>query len=909
MDFKKLFEAVHPDCKPYPFQVDLAIRKTLPEIIECPTGLGKTDAIVGAWIYRRFFCDDPTIRFETPNTLCCLLPMRTLTLQTGKVAERWREVAQGLATESHDPEMLGRLEVVRLMGGEDCTAWDTQPGVSKILVGTQDMILSRALNRGYAMSRYRWPIEFGQLNNDILTVLDETQLIGVGVSTAAQLEGFRQKLKTFGTTHTIFMSATLDDRMLDTVDHPRPNGDFIRLKLSNEDLKIDAVKKLTTAPKPIQRADLDFLSNTYTKDLVAMVLENHRPETTTLVISNRVAQARKIYGELEKLVKKQEEKTLDLVLIHSRFRPQERDTIEKRILDGKQEESTESMSRIIVATQAVEAGVDISATTLFTELAPWPSLVQRFGRCNRRGEDSNARVVWIDIPTDEKNAKKNSPPYEPGDMDAARAILLDPTLREVSLDSLESLRKKGLYVPPLKTVPVIREKDILELWDTTPDLLGNDMDVSRYIRESEDTDVLFFWREWEGSEKGRAPLQGEPGDDAEVSKSKKFAGPGSEELCTVRIGEARTFLKNLHEKQGIKAFGFNPLNPEKPWEAIRHDRIWPGMTLLLPKVAGGYSETLGWTGDSKDQNFEVLSNDEGEVAETNDADPPSKQVQRCVTLPDHNRQVLEAIHAVRQRLPFLIDESLWNTLEQAAWWHDAGKSHDQFLCRYGQEPDGSGLFYAKFSNAATKPISSSPKVDDTSQDKRPGFRHELAGAIAYLLHHQKPGNSMPDLNANLDSETEDSTEEDRENYVCGGQLSCSPEKLKAILRQAENAVTDEREFHNLVAYLIASHHGKVRGSIRSLPNEKKPGEGRLFARGVWDGDELPETKLGNEIVMPKTTLDLRYMELGTSELGPSWLSRVMELRRRWGPFRLAMLEAIFRTADWEASKEEVNDHE
>ena len=37
------------------------------------------------------------------------------------------------------------------------------------------------------------------------------------------------------------------------------------------------------------------------------------------------------------------------------------------------------VDRIIVATQVVEAGVDISATTLVTELSPWSSLVQRFG--------------------------------------------------------------------------------------------------------------------------------------------------------------------------------------------------------------------------------------------------------------------------------------------------------------------------------------------------------------------------------------------------------------------------------------------------------------------------------------------------------------------------------------------------
>jgi CRISPR-associated endonuclease/helicase Cas3 len=51
------------------------------------------------------------------------------------------------------------------------------------------------------------------------------------------------------------------------------------------------------------------------------------------------------------------------------------------------------VDRIIVATQVVEAGVDISAGCLITELAPWPSLVQRFGRCARYGGSGKVLVV------------------------------------------------------------------------------------------------------------------------------------------------------------------------------------------------------------------------------------------------------------------------------------------------------------------------------------------------------------------------------------------------------------------------------------------------------------------------------------------------------------------------------------
>ena len=51
------------------------------------------------------------------------------------------------------------------------------PERDAILIGTQDMLLSRALNRGYAASRFHWPIDFGLLNNDCLWVFDEPQLM------------------------------------------------------------------------------------------------------------------------------------------------------------------------------------------------------------------------------------------------------------------------------------------------------------------------------------------------------------------------------------------------------------------------------------------------------------------------------------------------------------------------------------------------------------------------------------------------------------------------------------------------------------------------------------------------------------------------------------------------------------
>ncbi len=122
-----------------------------------------------------------------------------------------------------------RIAVTVLMGGECKDEWDLYPERDAIIIGTQDMLLSRALNRGYGMSRYRWPVHFGLLNNDCLWVMDEVQLMGVGVETSAQMQAFCRSFGTINTVQYIWMSATVGDKQLDTVDHPRPSNGWTRL--------------------------------------------------------------------------------------------------------------------------------------------------------------------------------------------------------------------------------------------------------------------------------------------------------------------------------------------------------------------------------------------------------------------------------------------------------------------------------------------------------------------------------------------------------------------------------------------------------------------------------------------------------------------------------------------------------
>lgn len=755
------------------------------KLINIPTGLGKTASVVLAWLWNRVQLGNT----EWPCRLVYCLPMRSLVDQT---EEKMLEWLANLKSAGTFPAEIG---VHVLMGGEAADEWDVHPEKPAILIGTQDMLLSRALNRGYGMSRYRWPMHFGLLNNDCLWVMDETQLMGVGVETSAQLDGFRNdgRWPTLRTCPTWWMSATLDDSRLSTVDHPKPVGGWPAVVLSEEKAS-GRPKALLTAPRKLERASLQLTPATkkdYAKELAKVVKEKHTRGTLTLVVLNRVQRAREVYDALTAGKRPLYDLPENVALIHSRFRPVDRER-HMKLLVGKGD-------RIVVATQAVEAGVDVSARLLITELAPWSSLVQRMGRCNRYANTADAAVLWVNIvPKDENDDLLL--PYAKTELDKARSALAP--LADASLQTL-----RGVTVAEEKHIrPVIRRRDLVDLFDTTPDLCGQDLDISRYIRDGKDNDVQFYWR-----------------DIPEAGPDAVEPAPARSELCRVSIGDAAKFLSKKP-----RAWCWNPLTEE--WKSATRAR--PGGVYLLDVKAGGYDVATGWTGDPKDKPMPHCP-----MAVALEAYGANSRSLACEwqTIAAHTAQVVSETSRLTSAIGLSATEGA--VLRLAAIWHDVGKAHDEFqkMLRNG-DVTREGTLWAKSANR-------------NGRCSRRGFRHELASALAWLL--------------------------------VGPQ---------------------EAAERDLVAYLIAAHHGKVRLSIRSLPNESAPEDDRLFARGIWDGEVLPSVPLG-EITTAPVALDLSFMQMGEGPHGPSWLARSVALRDRLGLFRLAYLETLLRAADAQASRQ------
>jgi CRISPR-associated endonuclease/helicase Cas3/CRISPR-associated endonuclease Cas3-HD len=102
-----------------------------------------------------------------------------------------------------------------------------------------------------------------------------------------------------------------------------------------------------------------------------------------------------------------------VLTLNSRYRPFDREIL----IELADRLSTSSIPFVLISTQAIEAGVDLSFRTVFRDIAPLDSIVQAAGRCNRSyewGEDGGDVIVWMLADPDEPspdNPSKQPPAY------------------------------------------------------------------------------------------------------------------------------------------------------------------------------------------------------------------------------------------------------------------------------------------------------------------------------------------------------------------------------------------------------------------------------------------------------------------------------------------------------------------
>ena len=664
LDFEAFFE-VATGYRPHGYQGRIA-REGLPSVVEAPTGTGKTGVIL-AWLWRRLSEQHAA---ATPRRLMYALPQQSLVDQVAGDTRRW------LANLGLTDEIA--LHVVMGGRGESQGEWREEMHLPAIVLGTVDSLVSKALNRGYGIGRATFPIDFALVTSGAHWIIDEIQLCPESTTTLRQLAGFTAMFGTaepFGLT---CMSATVPTGLLETVDNPRRESTVSILPAE----QVGELAVRLEARRAILRLPADAGNSKAVADAVRGL---HRPGALTLVVLNTVSAAQEVYRQLRG-------GPYECTLLHSRFRGTERAGLMADVVASP-------ANRVVVSTQVIEAGIDLNASVLVTEAAPWPSVVQRAGRCNRTGTVPDAEIWWV--PSD------NSPVYEQADVDAASTELARLEGQRVTG---QDLLARDVFTTP-QQVAVIRRRDYLDLFDTSPDLSGADVDIAPYVRDAEDLDAAVAWATW-------TPLEdGEPGPDIKA--------PPGENRCRVSLRDVAKLAKDRAVWRFDQVAGrWVKITPTGP------GRARPGEVLLVNAADGGYDIETGLDLSARatvpDSPLLLAAAELAAGAEDSYAsDSASVRQPAWLSLDQHSDDVRNQVQALLYVLKPVLPPGAARSAMIAGYLHDAGKAHETWqdaLCKLA--PGDQAEVIAK-----GRPWAKSGVNGGLEFAGRVGFRHELASLL------------------------------------------------------------------------------------------------------------------------------------------------------------------------------------
>ena len=861
---------------PYRWQSDVAV-SGLPEILPVPTGFGKTEGAVLGWAWRRLAREE-----EEPLHLVYCLPMRSLVRQT---KERISGCFERLKQAGY-PE----ISVYQLMGGEIDERWAEEPERPWVLIGTQDQLLSRALNRGYSMSRYEWPVHFGLLNQGCRWIIDEVQLMGPGLWTTAQLDWMRRKrFLSLKPSPTTWMSATMATSFLETTDRRSDGCHTVALP----DLNFDD-PSLATRRKAVRL--VEWATRDAPQEIANEVFQKHQEGTLSLVVCNTVETAREVFLALPS--------TKPKILLTSRFRRQDRDANETRLLEFEDKRRKhfgpipDDPGLICVSTQVVEAGLDISAHHLWSELAPWPSVIQRLGRLNRDGLDNGGKAwFW------ERAHGGRIGPYDASDLDAARILLvaLIPLSRDPFAEAIEELEQergediRKALAPKIEPMP--RALDVHGLFATERDVHGGFTDISAFVRSADpDADVTVFWRDWSG--RNSAPPKGEDLDGPDLNLD--------QEGCPVPVFRLREFLISNR----AAAWTWN--DEAEQWERIDQNELRPGMVVMLHREIGGYDSAVGWTGDPRRQLASAPRAGRGRVLRDDAATEGGSWVPLHIHLCDTKRSAEEICEALR------LDEPYRSAVVQAAALHDIGKAHPQWQ---GALPAAAELREGPWAKCARVLAVDAVKA---SEAIRAAVRTLRSDCLELPSESRQRGReNLVRLRWAVSTKLKrEELEKLRgiDGVRWAGHLAFRP----GLRHEAASALAMWQRYRDgkgcypaLAVYLAAAHHGKVRTVLRSITEDGDDVFGVLRnpdtldvcgqrwpmdfsvakdgAEGLWESDGFLLTEAGWTGLVSDLLGPWRGSDCCHAGVVPDHEPKQL------GPFALAYLEALVRAADWRAS--------
>lgn len=685
-DFTEFYEGIHGGRRPYKWQIRAAAelcKSRIWKALSAPTSSGKT-TLIECFLFALAYTAGEG-RSRLPLRLFWVIDRRSVVDQVHLHA---RTVVK--AIEGQSSAVVGvvheRLAMLAGAGGPDGGAesavqvrlWrgglagegattghvPLSPCAPAVICTTVDQIGSRMLFRGYGVSRRSRPIEAALTATDSLIVLDEAHLSGPFRQTA---NAIRQAQEATGgqpvmPLHGLPISATLE------------HTDEDAFELTEKERAEPALARRLNASKSVELQP--------GKDHVqGCVIEARRLESegvgVVAVIANTVATARSITTELRRYG--------EVVLLIGPVRPLDRAGLLDRI--PPREERTQRGTIFVVATQTIEVGVDLDFDAVVTACAPFPSLVQRFGRLDRAGEmGGTARGVIVEPP-------KECPVY--GEFTARTW----EWLRDIATDGRIDLGPTAIerllaeHAPPPSPdepqAPVLGPWHLELLTQTSYDP-SPDPDVAVFLhgeRALDAADVQICWRadlddsavdpgvEWVERVRARPPHPGELLSLSPAAASRWLRQMDVTDMADVEStaeGRSPSTSERVVKKPDRLAIRVGPPGSDGMTnvEAIGLGSVWlrPGDLIVVPSSYGGCDE-FGWAPKVKEPVHDL-----GNLA----SERPRILLSPSSAMPDELRAHDELRHIVEDVLARLDAEDLTEEdafdelLPEIASWLESG---------------------------------------------------------------------------------------------------------------------------------------------------------------------------------------------------------------------------------------------
>lgn len=335
-------------------------------ILQAPTGAGKTRAalypFLRAWEYQTSF----------PRKCIYSVPLRVLanqfhdeyntrTKNFGFVRPLYIGIQTG--TQSLDPKLEDNL-----------------------IFTTIDQTLSNFLNIPYALSLGQGNLNAGAVLSSYL-VFDELHLFDPETTLPTTLH----LLKLLSNIVPVMvMTATLSEEIVEAL-----------AKRINAHPIVVAPSEAAAIPSQNKTRRIHVKNCMLTPE---HILESHTERS--IAMCNTVHRAQELFEG----IKNQVGPNVEVRLLHSRFLPRDRNAAEDwlRREFGKDKSKHTVENAILISTQVIEVGVDITSRNLHTDLAPAASLIQRAGRC-ARNEGEVGDVYVYALPKNERDEPHYAP--------------------------------------------------------------------------------------------------------------------------------------------------------------------------------------------------------------------------------------------------------------------------------------------------------------------------------------------------------------------------------------------------------------------------------------------------------------------------------------------------------------------